>query len=177
MGVIIANQASVLYSSIAILLINVFIYCILLFMIEFDPGNCGNCQMVEFCTTTVAYLEASMQDVVVDAMSSGLDEFAEQLYSQFDGPLEIPEDAEATLTTADGFAAEIRKRLGAKVQQGETDIKGLKVRSELLVSGCQGPLKMRAKKNGRTITATVCTSSSLADGDTTEPTMINRSWK
>lgn len=47
-------------------------------------------------------------------------------------------------------------------------------RVSALTDGCTGPLKMRASKGGRVITATVCVSPSIPNGSSIEKIDVNR---
>lgn len=144
---------------------------------DFEAGKCNTCPRVTHCIDDAYEVKQHARHIASDAMSQELDDhFAPALFEVLRdtaGDLPIAPLLD-TINSPQELAKGIRKGAGMIVE--ELDAKAQESLDEAsgLVSGCEGPLKMKATKAGRQIIVTVCNSPSISDSTDCDPAHVTR---
>lgn len=145
-------------------------------MEEFYSGNCSDCPLVKQNLQEISGIEAGNQDAAEHVMSSGFDFAMEKAYESITsfGNTAVVGLSGNLLESDAEFTAEIRKGIAQKMDETEEEAEKLMRFTKSMIENCEGPLKMRARKAGRIITVTVCSSLDAPFGDNCEATHVNR---
>lgn len=148
-------------------------------MEEIDFGKCANCPKVQRVTESTICVGKLLEKLVNDVMDPSVDEeFAPEAFEVFQeaGYPEDPETGEV-IDSPEGIAAFLRKSAAGLIDQVESDENEIQKRVQGITESCGGPLKMRATKDGRTTTVTVCNSPEMSDGVGYEEVHLKREWE
>lgn len=148
----------------------------MIYMSKYELGPCGSCTQVQECLVRLASAATFNHLFTEFAMGPELADHAGHLFetignlgmleqmAHLDGaPIESSEDLVRVFRRS---SAEILEQSDEKTEADEAFLK-------TLTTDCEGPLKMRATKAGRTITATVCNSPQAAVGVQQETVVIH----
>jgi hypothetical protein len=150
-------------------------------MINPDCGKCSECPVVLGILEVAERYSDMARETDEQAMDLPIDEISQSMFGQVaeareSGAVVLDPITMSEITEPADIAASMRMQ---SVQFSE-DLDGQAERAkhvaQEMANICQeGPLKMRAKRAGRTITVTVCANSLQPDGTLPhEPTVVHR---
>ncbi|MCA9347440.1 hypothetical protein KC930_02545 [Candidatus Saccharibacteria bacterium] len=136
--------------------------------------RCSKCPIAEIERSAIAMEQERYRQLLDEAFSSEIDDEILEIVSQDGHPFMqlINEFLRLDGTEiAEEIAVAIRKSYAEFIDFVDHHREIHEARLQTLVTGCEGPLCMRAKKAGRVVTVTVCNSPSMYDGHTESETV------
>lgn len=144
-------------------------------MDKFDPGKCGDCPMIKHFFDEIEGAQEHSQRLADSLMSQVVDDIvAPMVYAQMEQIQMETMLHDEGIDSPRKLASGIRKRLSKTLDETDNFVEERRLAAESLKYQCSGPLKMRARKAGREITATICNSPSLPLGEGCDPIHTHR---
>lgn len=125
-------------------------------------SKCDQCPMAAFHLNTIALDTETSESLIRDAFGNNIESALQVGGVNPDLLKNAAVEANDTPTVA---AIKIRKVLGVELGNLDNHIAEHTRLYDLLLVGCKGPIKMRAEKDGTTITVTACNSPQQQDGE------------
>lgn len=137
-------------------------------------GKCAECPVISLFLEEATQIQTANQVAAESVMSNGFDMAMNLVYDTLQAHIGISGIEGETVDSADQFTLQMRKSIASKMNEVDESAEEIHQTVEKILSHCEGPLKMRAKKAGKIITATVCCSTEIELGISREPVGIDR---
>ncbi len=147
---------------------------------EFELGPCARCPNAQHILNQIQRASKLANEAAEAALDMPFDEVSEMIFGTIEPLLErgdIPpvHPSGIAIDSPEAVEKAIRDMSLSMIGAQDEHVDELKTELTDLLAGCkEGPLKMRATKAGRTVTATVCVSSALPTGQYPEEVFIRR---
>lgn len=147
----------------------------LVIMTSLEVGNCGECPFVQQCAEQLGRF-ATMKEAITLAVTQDSvdDEIAPAILEFLQASPDLAEGVLADVSSKEDVAARLRKSAATIMNLMDNNDEALIEIANAGTAVCKGPLKMRASKDGSTITATICNNPLLPAGEQIEDVVVNR---
>ena len=144
-----------------------------------DVGQCGSCPNVIKCIAAIKMEHRVSYETLSNSADPRIEQSVDDIFesAKASGFLSILEHvSELEIVDGDSMLSAMRSVAVNQADDSDEMIKEALLDLEVMTMDCDGPIKMRAKKSGRVVTATICNSPQAYDGLSSEEVYVRRDY-